>query len=136
MWDTYKMNERIRTLRLERGFTQQELGDLLGITAQAVSKWETGLATPDITLLPKLSELFNCSIDSLYYGFETRIGLEVTSPSYTYRVSAGQQCSFCGKHPEQAWRIIAGPGVRICSECVEICGDILKQIKQVDGTGS
>jgi transcriptional regulator with XRE-family HTH domain len=63
-------NERIRTLRLERDFTQQQLGDLLGVTAQAVSKWETGLATPDITLLPKISTLFKCSIDSLFYGTE------------------------------------------------------------------
>lgn len=70
MLDTNKFNECIRALRLERDLTQQELGNLLGVTAQAVSKWETGLATPDITLLPKISSLFKCSIDSLFYGTE------------------------------------------------------------------
>ncbi len=68
MLNTNKFNERLRALRLERDFTQQELGDLLGVTAHAVSKWETGLATPDITLLPKISTLFKCSIDSLFFG--------------------------------------------------------------------
>ncbi|UVI29192.1 pentapeptide repeat-containing protein [Paenibacillus spongiae] len=63
-----KFNERIRTHRLEQELTQQELGDLLGVTSQAVSKWETGLAAPDIALLPKLSRIFKCSIDSLFYG--------------------------------------------------------------------
>jgi len=64
------LNNRVRSLRLERDITQQELGDMLGVTAQAVSKWETGMATPDITLLPKISALFKCSIDSLFYGSE------------------------------------------------------------------
>ncbi|WP_314587893.1 helix-turn-helix transcriptional regulator [Paenibacillus terrigena] len=66
--DMIMFQDRIKTLRLERNMTQQELGDLLGVTAQAVSKWETGLSTPDITLLPKISKLFSCSIDSLLFG--------------------------------------------------------------------
>ncbi|WP_018759172.1 helix-turn-helix domain-containing protein [Paenibacillus terrigena] len=66
--DKIMFQDRIKTLRLERNMTQQELGDLLGVTAQAVSKWETGIATPDITLLPKISKLFSCSIDSLFFG--------------------------------------------------------------------
>lgn len=61
-------NERLRTLRLEQELTQQELGNLLGVTPQAVSKWETGLAAPDIALLPKISRLYKCSIDFLFYG--------------------------------------------------------------------
>ncbi|WP_238178038.1 helix-turn-helix domain-containing protein [Paenibacillus contaminans] len=71
MPEAINLNERLRGLRLERGLTQQEVGDLLGVTAQAVSKWETGLATPDITLLPKISTLFTCSIDSLFFGTKT-----------------------------------------------------------------
>jgi len=66
--DEIMFQDRIKTLRLERNMTQQELGDLLGVTAQAVSKWETGLATPDIISLPKISKLFSCSIDSLLFG--------------------------------------------------------------------
>jgi uncharacterized protein YjbI with pentapeptide repeats len=43
---------------------------MLGVTAQAVSKWETKISTPDINLLPKISALFKCSIDSLFNGIE------------------------------------------------------------------
>jgi len=38
------------------------------VTSQAVSKWETGIATPDIALLPQIAKLFNCTIDSLFFG--------------------------------------------------------------------
>ncbi|MGZ9583029.1 helix-turn-helix domain-containing protein [Paenibacillus marinisediminis] len=68
MVEEIKFHESIKILRSERHMTQQELGDLLGVTSQAVSKWETGLATPDITLLPKISKLFNCTIDSLLFS--------------------------------------------------------------------
>ncbi|GMK37386.1 hypothetical protein PCCS19_04390 [Paenibacillus sp. CCS19] len=68
MVEEIKFHERIKTLRLERSMTQSELGELLGVTSQAVSKWETGIATPDISLLPKISKLFNCTIDSLFFG--------------------------------------------------------------------
>ena len=40
------------------------------------------------------------------------------------------KCSFCGKYQEQVRRIIAGPGVYICDECVEICGEYLKGFKK------
>jgi transcriptional regulator with XRE-family HTH domain len=70
MVEVNNLNDRLRALRLERGFTQQELGDMLGVTAQAVSKWETRISTPDINLLPKISALFKCSIDSLFNGME------------------------------------------------------------------
>ncbi|MCQ6562857.1 helix-turn-helix domain-containing protein [Paenibacillus mendelii] len=68
MVDEIKFHDRIKTLRSERNMTQQELGDLLSVTGQAVSKWENGLATPDISLLPKIAILFNCTIDSLFFG--------------------------------------------------------------------
>ena len=127
-----KVNERIRTLRAERNWTQQELGDLLGVTAQAVSKWETGLAVPDIALLPKLSALFRCSIDSLF-GTEKVIGVRdfVT----TVEGRPGVRCSFCGIHQDDVWRLIAGPevGVYICSECMEMCGDMVSNMKKEVG---
>ncbi|WP_238403267.1 GNAT family N-acetyltransferase [Paenibacillus mesophilus] len=68
MAEEIKFQERIKELRSERNMTQQQLGDLLGVTGQAVSKWETGLATPDIMLLPKVAKLFGCTIDSLFFG--------------------------------------------------------------------
>lgn len=51
--------------RKEKGYTQDELGKILGLSFQAISKWETGQALPDITLLPEISKVFEISIDKL-----------------------------------------------------------------------
>ena len=58
------MNENIKTLRLQKRLSQEALGELLGVSAQAVSKWEQGLTSPDISLLPALAECFGVTIDS------------------------------------------------------------------------
>lgn len=49
---------RIAELRRHKGIGQQELADVLGISFQSVSKWETGITMPDITLLPSIAEYF------------------------------------------------------------------------------
>ena len=46
--------------------TQEELSRQLGISAQAVSKWEQGLSSPDISLLPLIADVFHISIDELF----------------------------------------------------------------------
>ena len=56
----------IKRLRGEQGVTQECLADYLGISYQAVSKWETGTTLPDITLLPKLAAFFGVRIDELF----------------------------------------------------------------------
>lgn len=58
-------SERIGTARREAAMTQEQLAQELGVSAQAVSKWENGQSYPDITLLPKLAALFRCSVDEL-----------------------------------------------------------------------
>lgn len=55
----------IQTARKEKGFTQEDLASRLGVTAQAVSKWERALSIPDIDLLLGLSEVLNVSIGDL-----------------------------------------------------------------------
>ncbi len=57
---------KIKTLRLSRSMTQGQLAQQLGISVQAVSKWESGTNMPDIQLLPELSVIFGVSIDSLF----------------------------------------------------------------------
>ncbi len=56
----------IRTLRTKHNWTQEQLAEKLGISYQAVSKWENHQNTPDITLLPTLASLFGISIDALF----------------------------------------------------------------------
>ncbi|MHB8128109.1 MAG: helix-turn-helix domain-containing protein [Mobilitalea sp.] len=54
---------KIAELRKNKGIGQQELADVLGVSFQSVSKWETGTTMPDITLLPGIAEYFNVSVD-------------------------------------------------------------------------
>lgn len=68
------IGNQIKSLRLRRGITQEEMALHLGITAQAVSKWERGVATPDIGLLPAISVYLGVSIDELFsLSDETRM---------------------------------------------------------------
>ncbi len=60
------LNERIYELRREREWTQEQLAQKLGVSYQAVSKWENAQACPDIALLPAIADLFEVSIDSLF----------------------------------------------------------------------
>ena len=53
--------EFLRQNRLNKNLTQKELANLLFVSESAVSKWEKGVAHPDITLLPKLSEILGVS---------------------------------------------------------------------------
>ena len=60
------MNEIISRLRKEAGLTQEQLANTIGVSAQTVSKWETGTTMPDIMLLPIIADIFNTDIDSLF----------------------------------------------------------------------
>ena len=59
------MGEIISTLRKEKGMTQKELADQLGLTDKAISKWERDLSCPDINTLPKLAEILEISVEEL-----------------------------------------------------------------------
>lgn len=62
------IGERIASLRKKRGFTQKDLGDFLGVTDKAISRWESGYGNPDITILPKLARLLGTTTDYLLSG--------------------------------------------------------------------
>ena len=57
--------QRLSRLRKEKELTQNDIADKIGVTSQAVSKWENDQATPDIDVLVKLSEIFDISLDEL-----------------------------------------------------------------------
>lgn len=65
--ETKTMGQTISALRKERGMTQRDLAEKLGITDKAVSKWERDLACPDISLLPKLAQILEISVDELMH---------------------------------------------------------------------
>jgi len=61
-----ELKNKLKELRVTHGMTQEAVADHLGVSSQTVSKWERGLLSPDIALLPKIALLFKCSIDSLF----------------------------------------------------------------------
>ncbi|MBQ5757107.1 MAG: helix-turn-helix domain-containing protein [Clostridia bacterium] len=65
-----KLGERMRELRRKRGRTQDDLAQALGVTPQAVSRWENGICYPDMELLPSMANFFGVSIDELF-GYQT-----------------------------------------------------------------
>lgn len=59
------MGEIISTLRREKGMTQKDIADKLGITDKAVSKWERDIAFPDTATIPKLAEILEITVEEL-----------------------------------------------------------------------
>jgi len=64
--DNLKLNDTISFYRKKQGLTQEELAVKLGVTNQSVSKWESAQCCPDISLIPKLADIFETSIDELF----------------------------------------------------------------------
>ena len=66
-----KLAENIRTFRKDRSLTQEQLSEVLGVTAGAVYKWEAGLSVPDIELILQMADFFDTSVDVLL-GYEMK----------------------------------------------------------------
>ena len=64
------MADRIQYLRKTKGFSQEELADKVGVSRQAVSKWESEQSTPDIEKIIIMSELFEVTTDYILKGIE------------------------------------------------------------------
>jgi transcriptional regulator with XRE-family HTH domain len=65
MLDNYKIGNRIALLRKEKGLTGEKFAEALGVSPQAVSKWENGKCLPETALLPAVAALLGTSIDSI-----------------------------------------------------------------------
>lgn len=74
-----ELHERIYQLRKEKNMTQQDLADKLGVSRQAVSRWEMGTAKPEIESLSALAKVFGITVDELLTG-------EKAPPEETYAV--------------------------------------------------
>ena len=66
--DCAKTGNLIRTLRLERGMTQRQLAEALGLCDKTVSKWERGLGCPDVSVLNRLAQLLGVGLEDLLNG--------------------------------------------------------------------
>ncbi len=71
--DYEKIGEYIQLKRKAVGLTQAELGDKLGVTSKAVSKWECGVALPDVSLFLELSEILKIDVSELLVGKDNEV---------------------------------------------------------------
>ncbi len=93
------IGNKIKELRKQRGITQEQLANSIGISFQAVSKWENNIALPDIALSPVLASYFGVSMDTLFdYSLEKikNDALAIAWKSVKYRE----------ENPEEGRRII------------------------------
>ena len=74
--------DNLRRLRQAKGYTQEQVADHLGVSAQSVSRWETGVTFPDILLLPAIAEHYCVTVDDLF-----REGVDIY-PNYAQRLLA------------------------------------------------
>lgn len=66
---------KLKKLRLDAGLTQKELGDLLHVSYQAVSKWERNLGLPDPSLFPEIARILKTTVNELFYEQEEALKL-------------------------------------------------------------
>lgn len=85
------LGEKINELRKKNGMTQEMLADCLHVSSQAVSKWERGVANPDLELIPAIAELFKVSSDELL-GLST--GEKGENNNYNYNRELEQRLDY------------------------------------------
>lgn len=72
---------RLRLLRIEKGMTQQDVADYLGISRGTISKYETGELEPNVDTLVKLANMYHVSLDYLVGKTNERVSLDNDKPS-------------------------------------------------------
>lgn len=89
------IGSKIRELRRRKDISQEVLAQYLGVSFQAVSKWESGITMPDIGLIPAIASFFGISIDELFdynsFEIEKRVQ-EIVAESYPYRFVDDGKC--------------------------------------------
>ena len=85
-----KLGEKIKTLRKQKNISQEIFANYLGVSFQAVSKWENGNTMPDVTMIPAIASFFGVSTDELFdfnvFEMEKKID-EICDEAYQYRFS-------------------------------------------------
>ena len=120
----------IRKLRTDLNMTQKQPADKLGISDKAVSKWESGLDCPDITLVTELSEILSVSLESLLSGStETSDFKEVNMKKNKYYIcpqcgnitvcTGDAEVSCCGRKLTAATPVKAAEEQKLSAEIVE-----------------
>jgi len=112
------IGKQIRALRMKKSVRQDELAEYLGVSAQAVSKWETEASLPDVTLLPRIAVYFGVTIDELFRlpdeaqmdRIENALSIEayIDSPTFDHYRALLQRCIDEKREPLRAQVLLAG----------------------------
>ena len=85
-----KLGEKIKLLRKQKNISQEVFANYLGVSFQAVSKWENGNTMPDVTMIPAIASFFGVSTDELFnfnlYEIEKQVE-DICDEAYKYRIS-------------------------------------------------
>lgn len=92
-----RFDDKLMTLRKQRGMSQEQLAERLGVTRQSVSKWESGLALPELAKIITLSEMFDVSVDYLVKDYIEENGKDDTAND----VSASSENIYSGSDPSE-----------------------------------
>ena len=98
-------SENLKTLRKQKGFTQEELAARLNVVRQTVSKWEKGLSVPDADLLTRLSEILEVPVSTL-------LGSAIPDDEEPDEIAAqlariNEQLAVKNRRSRFIWRIVA-----------------------------
>lgn len=111
------MADRIQYLRKSKGISQEELADKVGVSRQAVSKWESEQSTPDLEKVIIMSDFFGVTTDYILKGIEPITDKEQKSKELTSKilyilsttfVTIGLFCAFGGWYAEQTMEAVWG----------------------------
>jgi transcriptional regulator with XRE-family HTH domain len=111
------MADRIQYLRKVKGISQEELADKVGVSRQAVSKWESEQSSPDLEKVITMSEYFEVTTDYILKGIEpvadeNKKSVEITSKilyiASTAFIAIGLLCAFGGWYEEQTMDVVWG----------------------------
>lgn len=111
--------KKIQSLRKEKGITQSELGEMLNVSSQAVSKWENGLAEPDLETIKKMCKYFAITVDSFLAVNEEESETQEIETPVQNQVMPSYVCSKCGKLLyENEYKTYKGK--TLCDNCLSL----------------
>lgn len=88
---TMNIGNNIALLRKQKGITQEELANELGVSAQAVSKWENNSSCPDVSLLTSIADYFGITVDALLRAEEQEIVDETVNKDEQYKKGSNKK---------------------------------------------
>lgn len=110
--------EKISHLRKATGMTQEELGKILNVTYQAVSKWERGESLPDFTTMSQIAKVFQVPLSYFEEDGEEKENTLSQSETAVGSVNYIGTCTVCGKMLKEDEEYTASPKI-ICKSCAE-----------------